>query len=392
MFPDAPTEVKAFSAIEELQGKLRFTELDDALLHTVLDNDKNLIEEGRVITDSINKGVQAFTPNMLFEQLVKSYRITEELFGEKLLRYLTGYSGDYIARNMNIPEFQRDIKRKLEEGFQRLKDKQLVDEEGWTKKGIELASLMLYMDELDHLVPKGNWGDYVHKKKSHHGVPFEQVKWQKGTRYRDIAVKGTVKTALRRQHNEILVDDLRSHRRENKGKTTIIYAMDASGSMKGGKIEASKKAGIALAFTAINRKDKVGLLVFKDKVVEEVLPTTSFSSLLETLIRIRPGKETDFVSTVKRALALFPKGNETKHLIVLSDAIPTIGKNPETETLQAIADAADQGITISLIGISLEPQGLALAQKIVEVGKGRLYIAKNIEELDRIILEDYSAL
>ncbi len=392
MFPDVQTKVTAFSAIEELQGKLRFTELDNALLHTVLDNDKELIEEGRVINDSINKGVQAFTPNMLFEQLVKSYRITEDLYGEKLLRYLTGYSGDYIARNMRITEFQREVKQRLEENNQRLKDKQLVDDNGWTKKGIQLASLLLYMDELDNLMPKGSWGEYVHKKQSHYGTPFEQVKWQKGTRYRDIAVKRTVKVALRRQHNKILREDLQANKRESKGKTTIIYAMDASGSMKGAKIEASKKAGIALAFTALNRKDKVGLLVFKDKVVEEVAPTNDFGVMLDMLIRIRPGKETEFVSALKHAVALFPSGDMTKHLVILTDALPTIGKDPEAETLQAVADAAGFGITITIIGISLDEQGLVLAQKIVELGNGRLYMAKDIKELDRIMLEDYYAV
>ena len=30
-----------------------------------------------------------------------------------------------------------------------------------------------------------------------------------------------------------------------------------------------------------------------------------------------------------------------------------------------------------------------LAEKIVQLGEGRLYIVKNLEELDKIILEDY---
>src|SRR3989338_4739372 len=370
MFPNAPTNIESFSEVEELNGKLGSG--NDALMKTVLENDKETIEEGKVIADTINKGVNAFTPNMLFEQLVSNYKLAEDIFGEKILRYLTGYSGDYIARNMKIPEFQREVKKRLEQGANKLKEKGLMDDDGaWTKKGVELASLLLYMDELDHLVPKGNWGNYVHKKKSHYGTPFDHIKWKKETRYKDIAVKKSVKLALRRQHKELIADDLRINKRENKGKTTLIYALDASGSMKGRKIECSKKAGVALAFTAIQRRDKVGLIVFKDKVETELAPTEDFGKLLNTLTAIRPGKETDFVAAIQKAISLFPKGNETKHLIVLSDALPTIGKNPEIEALDDIADAVSKGITVSIIGISLDKQGLGFAQKIAEVGKGR---------------------
>ena len=37
----------------------------------------------------------------------------------------------------------------------------------------------------------------------------------------------------------------------------IIYGLDASGSMKGNKLKAAKKAGIALAFKAIEEKNTV---------------------------------------------------------------------------------------------------------------------------------------
>lgn len=393
MFPNAPTSIDSFSEIEELQGKLGLQELDQGLLHTVLENDKETIEEGRIITDAINKGIGAFTPNVLFEQLVQNYAMTQEIYGERLFRYITGFSGDYLARNMRIPEFQREIKRKIADGVQRMKDKKIIDEDGGiTKKGIALSSLMLYLDEIDHIIPKGSWGTYVHKKKTHYGVPFEQMAWKKGVRYRDIAVKQSVSRALRRQHPALLCSDLRIHKRENQGKTTVIYALDASGSMKGKKLEAAKKAGIALAFTAVSRKDTVGLVVFKEKVEDECTPTMDFGQLLQTLTKIKPGKETDFVSAIQHALFLFPQDNETKHLIILSDALPTLGKKPEEETVQAVADAADKGITVSFIGISLDAQGLLLAQKIVEIGKGRLHIAKDLEELDRIVIEDYNAV
>jgi len=37
-------------------------------------------------------------------------------------------------------------------------------------------------------------------------------------------------------------------------------------------------------------------------------------------------------------------------------------------------------------------EGIDLAKKIVEIGNGRLYIIKDLENLDKIVLEDYYAL
>ena len=36
-----------------------------------------------------------------------------------------------------------------------------------------------------------------------------------------------------------------------------------------------------------------------------------------------------------------------------------------------------------------EKKGKELAKKIVEIGDGRLYMVSNVDEIDKIILEDY---
>ena len=56
-------------------------------------------------------------------------------------------------------------------------------------------------------------------------------------------------------------------------------------------------------------------------------------------------------------------------------------------TGDSMAKAND--ISISLDGINLDKKGKQLAEKIVEIGQGRLYLANNIKDLDLIVLEDY---
>ena len=120
-----------------------------------------------------------------------------------------------------------------------------------------------------------------------------------------------------------------------------------------------------------------------------VEPTQDFSLLLKEITPIRASGETDFSSTVSKAIEMFPTEKITKHLILLSDALPTYGADPEHETLAAIALAKENGITISLIGINLDKKGEELGRKMIEIGEGKFWTVKNVDELDKIVLEDY---
>lgn len=385
-----PLELKELSKAEELQGKLSFQQLEDKFMHSVLENDKKIIDSGKLISDAINQGMSSFSPDLMFEQLVKSYTLAKQLYGESIIRLVSGYEPDYVKKNIGIPEFQRELKEKIQEKIQELKDEGLVDKDSsLLEKGIELASLVLYFEELDKIVPKGIIGEKISKKTFIYGEKENSRTYKKGDRYRDIALKKSVKLAIRRSHKYFGEKDLQINEKQSKGKTYIIYAMDASGSMKGRKIEACKKAGIALAYKAINEKDKVGLIVFGSEVKEFVEPTLDFTRLLKEITRIRASKETDIASTLKKSIELFPSDNITKHLILLTDALPTKGDEPEKSTLEEVSAARSKGITISLIGISLDEKGKNLAEKIVEIGEGRLYIVRNLADVDQIVLEDY---
>ena len=383
-------ELKEFSKAEELSGKLAFQQLEDKLMHSVLENDKKTIDSGKLISDVINQGMSSFTPDLMFEQLVKNYTLAKQIYGESIIRLVSGYEPDYVKKNIGIPEFQRELKEKIREKIQELKDEGLVEKDNsLSEKGIELASLVLYFEELDRIVPKGIVGEKISKKTFIYGEKENSRVYKKGDRYRDIALKKSVKLALRRGHTAFDGKDLQVFEKQSKGQTYIIYGLDASGSMKGKKIEACKKAGIALAYKAIQEKDKVGLIVFGSEIKEIVEPTADFTRLLKEITRIKASKETDIVATIRKAIELFPSEDITKHLILITDALPTKGDEPEKLTLEEASMARSKGITISLIGINLDEKGRKFAEKIIQVGEGRMYVVRNLENVDKIVLEDY---
>lgn len=389
-FPDSDDKVGELENIEEYSGKLAFENVDDKLMRSVLENDKSIIDKGKLIAESYNRGIGSFTADLLYEHLVKNYKMAKELYGEKLIRQLTGFSVDYVERNVRIPEFKKILKERIAANIAMLKDEDLINKDGIvTDKGLELASLILYTEELDHIVPKGIFGEVSHKENFVYGDKDDSRNFKRGDRYKDVAIKSSIKVAIRRGHSELNKDDLRVFTRKSKGKINIIYALDASGSMKGRKIEVCKKAGIALAYKAIDRKDAVGLIVFGTDIRVQIEPCEDFTRLLKEIAGVRAGAQTNIPKTIEKAVELFPRDDSTKHLILLTDAMPTTGKEPEQETIEAVSIARTHGITVSVVGIDLNKRAEKLAQKIAEIGEGRLYIVKNLEELDRIVLEDY---
>ncbi|HLC64487.1 MAG TPA: VWA domain-containing protein [Candidatus Nanoarchaeia archaeon] len=382
---DARVEEK----IEEYSGKLKSQE-EEKLMHTVVESDKNEVD-GKLIADAVNRGVGSFDPELMFEQMVKNYSVANSIYGETIIRLLSGYDPNYLKRNIQIPEFRKELRERLFQNIENLKERNVIDKDGFiSEKGVKLASMVLCTSELDRLVSIGLIGE--NPKKDVYGDKGEIRKYAKGDRYRDIALKSSVKISIRRGKDNLGVDELRSFERKSRGEICLIYAIDASGSMKGKKIESCKKAGIALAYKAIDSKDKVGLLVFGSDIKEEVRPTKDFSELLDKITRIRASRETDIAMTIKKSLELFPQGNVTKHLILLSDAMPTVGKKPAKETIEAAGLARNMGITVSFIGVGLNEEGKKLAQEIVEISNGKFYMVRNLEDVDKVVLEDYFAI
>jgi len=379
------------SKLEEMRGKLGFQSLDDKLLHSVMENDKKVIDKGKLISDAVSHGLGSFSPDMMFENMVRNFQQARQIYGERLLRQVTGYETDYIEKNIRIPEFQRLIKQKLKQTLEELKRSGLLTSHyEITDDGYELAAVVLYAEELDKLWPKGIIGRQEHTKQKAWGDKADIRPFTKGS-YRDIAVRRSIKTAVRRGRKEIQPEDLRLHDRKARGQCEIIYALDASGSMKGGKITACKRAGIALAYKAIQEEDKVGLIVFGKEVQKAIPPTSDFIMLLKEITRIRAASETDIAATIRKSAELFSPENMTKHLILLTDAVPTAGDEPEKETLEAVSEARAAGITISVVGIDLDDRGKSLGERIVLLGNGRFYVSST-EDVDMVVLQDYYSL
>jgi Mg-chelatase subunit ChlD len=375
---------------EELQGKLKKDNRDDKLLHSKIPIEKDKIDKGKVLTDAINNNISSFSPDASFENLVNNYHTTKKMLGETMIRELTGYDPNYIDKNINIPEFKRELKDRIRKTIEELKQDGLLNKDGnITEQGYEFASLSLLSEELDRLEGKGLLGENKSKETSIIGDIKEYRPYRNSDTYKQLSIRQTIRKAIRRGKTQITKNEFVSSDKESKGNLEIIYVIDNSGSMKGKKIGMAKKAGVALTYKAINNKDKVGLVVFGSKLSKEIRPTNDFYTLLKEINKINTRGETDISLGIETAMKLFSSQTKTKHVILLTDAVQTLGKKPEQEVLKQVSEAHNQNVTISVIGISLNKQGEALAKKIVDTSQGNLFKATQLENLDQIILEDY---
>jgi len=167
--PDAQKELKEIEPIEELDGKLSKQDEENKLMHSVLECDKDTIDDGKLLSESFNQSLGSFTPSMIFQNLVKNFKIAKKLYGETIIREVTGYSPDYIQKNVGIPEFRKELEKNIRDNVDKLKKKGYIDKDGFvTEEGVKLSSLVLYTEELNNLIPKG-FGEKREKKRSIYG-------------------------------------------------------------------------------------------------------------------------------------------------------------------------------------------------------------------------------
>ncbi len=384
------TTIKKSRQGEEVKGSLTSSPSEKRLMRTVMENDKKLIEDSLVIAEGVAQGVQTFTPDLFFEQLVKRYKETKKIFGERLIKALTGYEPGYVERNIRIPEFKRELKEKINEKITSLQKKGFINKEGEiTETGITIASILMVQEELNKLRTKGLIGERGLKTRSKEGETKEKRPLRDGDPYRNLSIRDSIRKAIKRGRKEVLPEDLVIKEKEDKQRATIIYALDTSGSMKGNKLAAAKKAGLALAYKAITKNDKVGIIIFGKTIEEKQEPTNNFTEIIKKVSRTRASNQTNLALAIKEATKTFnqTKSQTIKHLLLLTDCLHTTGT--EEEVIKAASQAASEGITISVIGLGIDEEGKKLGQKIVDIGKGSLKLVKDYEDLDLLVLEDY---
>jgi magnesium chelatase subunit D len=173
----------------------------------------------------------------------------------------------------------------------------------------------------------------------------------------DLAIDATLRAAAPFQtgrkretpgQNALIVKeyDLREKVRQKKIGNLIIFVLDASGSMAAEeRMSAAKGAVLSLLLDAYQRRDRVGMVVFRGDDAELVLPPTGSVTLAQKLLaRLPTGGRTPLAHGLKAGLdtikeSLLKDKNLLPMLVLISDgrANVSIGSGNPVEDAERIA-------------------------------------------------------
>ena len=165
--------------------------------------------------------------------------------------------------------------------------------------------------------------------------------------------------------------DLREAVRRGRESNTILFCVDASGSMAARKrMAAVKGAVLSLLLDAYQRRDTVGLVTFRrDGATLALPPTGSIEVAARRLDELPTGGRTPLAAgLVKAADVIRLERRRNPHrrplLVVVTDGRATYGKNAGDEARRAAAYLAADGVASVVVDCEDGPIRLGLAQDL----------------------------
>lgn len=217
---------------------------------------------------------------------------------------------------------------------------------------------------------------------------------------KDLALDATIRAAapyqkLRRselQNNSSLAiqikqPDYRRKEREKQVGGHYLFVVDASGSMAARKrMEAVKGAIFSLLQDAYEKRDKVGLIVFRKEKAELVLPFTGSIELARRLLEHLPtGGKTPLAGALELAYrtceqVLRRSPTEKIDVFIVTDGRATYGEtdNPVNEALAWGKAFIDLPVGILILDTEQDFIRLGIAKELMQAMRGTYYLIDTI--------------
>ena len=211
---------------------------------------------------------------------------------------------------------------------------------------------------------------------------------------KDIAIDATIRAAAPYQKtrsgpNAIKVksDDIREKERVRKTSAVLLFVVDASGSMGAmQRMESAKGAVLSMLMDSYQKRDKIGMVAFRGKDAELILPPCSSVDLaLNRLKELPTGGKTPLSAGLSRGLQLLQgeigKDAEAKPMMVLiSDGRANVGMGGKIkDELMEISERTKQlgvhtiVIDTEVVESSFMDMRLGYCREIAESSGGKYY-------------------
>ncbi len=182
----------------------------------------------------------------------------------------------------------------------------------------------------------------------------------------DIAICASIRAAaphqINRKNKDLAIvltkEDLREKVRQKKQGTKILFVVDGSGSMgANNRMVAVKGAIFSLLKDAYQKRDEVGMVVFRNEEAEEILPLTrSVYRAYLALDKIPTGGKTPLMSGLKKGYEILIRSEISGYstvMVLLTDGrcnvSPDVNSKPIEETHAYAKSIKDCGIRFIVV-------------------------------------------
>lgn len=217
----------------------------------------------------------------------------------------------------------------------------------------------------------------------------------------DVAIDATIRAAAPHQSSRegdlaITVEpsDLRNKVRTKRVGASIVFCVDASGSMgASNRMEAAKAAVLELLVGAYQRRDRVGLVAFRGEGAEVLLAPTASVELAQLKLRSLPvGGATPLAHGLIRSLEIFESERKRNHeivpwLVLVTDGRANVGVNGGLGSEDARVAAQrirERSINAIVIDTTAVPGGGSAAREIARAA-GADYVRLTTVDSQRLL-------
>ncbi|MBQ8919821.1 MAG: VWA domain-containing protein [Acidaminococcaceae bacterium] len=217
----------------------------------------------------------------------------------------------------------------------------------------------------------------------------------------DLAFDATIRAAApyqrHRPKNDCAINiqqgDLRQRVREKRIGTTFLFVVDASGSMGAQeRMRAVKGAIFAMLQEAYQKRDKVGMIAFRRKVAEELLPITRSVDLAQKrLAELPTGGKTPLAEGLAQAFIsldmLKRKEPDAEPVLVLvtdgrANSVVQEGEDPVESALKLARQIHKAKITSVVIDTEMDFIKLGVARQVAAEMGANYYKLKQLSQGD----------
>jgi Ca-activated chloride channel family protein len=174
----------------------------------------------------------------------------------------------------------------------------------------------------------------------------------------------------------------------NRKPANIVLVIDTSGSMGRDNRIALVQRGIEALLEQLQEGDTVGIVTYSDTAHVLLEPTSDFELARALASDLRPNGSTNAQAGLRLGFSLAEQQfgeNKSNHVVLLSDGVANVGETGPDGLISEIKEYAQEGISLSTVGVGLGNYNDMLLEQLANDGDGSYAYIDTTGEAQRVL-------